>query len=103
MGVRIALKRRLDWNVLGSLWTGAAAGAGMEMEDAEEEWERTTWVQLQLSGLTVRPSPPCRGGEGNVDDTVLNSVTLEAALERFYESARITLARERVCFGSRNE
>lgn len=73
-GVRLVVRRQLNWNAL---------GLSMGAYDGGYAVDTSTFVRLELSGL----DRAC---------TTLRCVTLEAALERVRESAKVTLLLERV-------
>jgi len=75
-GVRLVVSRQLNWNALG-------LSMGASSYDEEHIEDTSTFVRLELSGL----DRTC---------TTLRCVTLEAALERLRESAKVTLLLERV-------
>jgi len=86
-GIRLVVSRQLNWNALGL----SSLSSSSDTEHSSSSWmgEHLTFLRLELSGL-------------DHSGRTFRCVTLEGAVERLRESARVTLLQERVVRNKRN-
>ncbi len=82
IGVRLMIKKQINWNILGSLFQQDGGSGGISPASDYDELDNGTQIRLEVCGITGANS--------------FTSIAIDAALERMKETFQCTMAHEGV-------